>query len=96
MKVKMALNIIWTPALIILDRHLLDIGDQVIIGYQVILMSHVIKKNAKGLVLYTNKVKIGHNCFIGAGSRIGVGAVIPDNSNLPVCTDVRINEIYHS
>jgi UDP-3-O-[3-hydroxymyristoyl] glucosamine N-acyltransferase len=45
------------------------------------------------MALYTRTIKIGNDVFIGAGSRIGPGAMIADGIFLPVLTDVHINEV---
>lgn len=92
-------NVYWTPNVEITDRHLLDIGDRVVCGHKCKFLGHAIKpKGPKGprdqaMTLYTRTIKIGDDVFIGAGSRIGPGAVVADGIFLPVLTDVHINQV---
>jgi hypothetical protein len=99
---KVGRNVYWTPNVEVTDRHLLDIGDNVVMGHKCKLLGHAIKpkpgpkSGPKGgaVMLYTHTIKVGSNVFVGAGSRIGPGAVIPDGAYLPVLTDVHINQTY--
>jgi hypothetical protein len=85
-------NVYWTPNIEITDRSMLEIGDNVVFGHRCKLLGHAIKPAGKRMILYTRKISIGSDVFIGAGSRIGVGAVIADGVYLPVLTDVYINQ----
>jgi hypothetical protein len=85
-------NIYWTPNIEITDRSMLEIGDNVVFGHQCKLLGHAIKPTAKRMILYTKKITIGSDVFIGAGSRIGLGATIADGVYLPILTDVYINQ----
>ncbi len=82
----------WTPNVEITDRSLLEIGDRVVFGHKCKLLGHAIKPKGGAVILYLRRIKIGSDAFIGAGSRIGPGAVISDGSYLPVLTDVYINQ----
>jgi len=93
---KIGRGVLWTPNVEILDRHLLDIGDRVICGHKCKFLGHAIKPRGQELVLYTRTIKIGNDVFIGAGSRIGPGAVVADGIFMPVLTDVHINEVVES
>ncbi len=85
-------NIYWTPNIEITDRSQLKIGDNVVFGHKCKLLGHVIKPTGKRMILYTKKITIGRDVFIGAGSRIGVGASIANGVYLPILTDVYINQ----
>jgi len=86
-------GVYWTPNVEITDRHLLDIGDRVICGHKCKFLGHAIKPRGRVVTLYTRTIKIGDDVFIGAGSRIGPGAVVADGAFLPVLTDVHINQL---
>lgn len=86
-------SVYWTPNVEITDRHMLDIGDRVVCGHKCKFLGHAIKPKGKSLMLYTKTIRVGSDVFIGAGSRIGPGAVIHPGVFLPVLTDVHINEI---
>lgn len=89
---KIGRNIYWTPKLEIADRGLIEIGDNVVFGYGVQLYSHVIKPKNNNLMLYTKKITIGNNVFIGAGCRFGPGVKIKDETFIPVTTDIYPNK----
>lgn len=86
-------GVVWTPRVEIADRALLDIGDRVIFGHRVTLFSHVIDRRKNGeIMLYVKRVQIGNRAFIGAGCRLGPGAVIADEARVPLLTDLSVNE----
>jgi hypothetical protein len=85
-------KVYWTPNIEITDRSMLIIGDGVVFGHKCKLLGHAIKPTAKRMILYTKKITIGKDVFVGAGSRIGLGANIADGVYLPVLTDVYINQ----
>jgi hypothetical protein len=89
-------KVYWTPNIEITDRSLLEIGDRVVFGHKCKLLGHAIKPKGDAVILYLRAIRIGHDVFIGAGSRIGPGAVISDGSYLPVLTDVYINQAIES
>jgi hypothetical protein len=86
-------NVSWTPRVEIIDRSLIEIGDNVILGHKVIIVSHVVfrKKNGSQF-LYIKKVRIGSGSFIGAGSKFGPGTVISSNKIIPFETTLTINK----
>jgi hypothetical protein len=86
-------SVYWTPNIEITDRHLLDIGDRVVCGHKCKFLGHAIKPSGQKMSLYTRNIKVGNDVFIGAGSRIGPGAVIADGIFMPVLTDVHINQV---
>lgn len=85
-------KVYWTPNVEITDRSMLQIGDNVVFGHKCKLLGHAIKPTGKRMILYARKITIGNDVFIGAGSRVGVGATIADGVYLPVLTDVYINQ----
>lgn len=108
---KVGKRIYWTPRLELLDRTLLEIGDDVVFGHNSGLCAHLVVspeqyKQQKQLstdhaltlnegerpVLLVDKVKIGKNVFVGAGSRLGPGTVIDDGVSLPILTYLIANQ----
>ena len=85
-------RVYWTPNIEITDRSMLVIGDNVVFGHQCKLLGHAIKPTGRRMILYCKKITIGNLVFIGAGSRIGVGASVADGVYLPILTDVYINQ----
>ena len=74
----------WTPNVQILDRGLLTIGDRVVFGHQVSLISHAIKPKSNNLLLYVEGITIGNDVFLSAGVGMGPGVKIGKDSYLPV------------
>lgn len=70
-------------ALPIKEIYLLDIGDNVVISYGVNFITHDASYgaivNQKYIDLY-GKIKIGNNCFVGAGSTIIYGVSLGDKT----------------
>ena len=89
---KIGQNVYWTPKLELADRGLIEIGDNVTLGYGIELYSHVIKPKNNDLMLYVKKIKIGDNVFIGAGCRFGPGVNIKNETFIPVTTDLYPNK----
>jgi hypothetical protein len=79
---KVGARVYWTPALRLGDRALLDVGDDVIFGYDVGISSHLVKKTRKNVLLYVRRVTVGAGAFIGAGAIIGPGAVVEEGAIL--------------
>ncbi|MFN6569401.1 DapH/DapD/GlmU-related protein [Dendronalium sp. ChiSLP03b] len=72
----------------IADRGLIEIGDRVVVGHRVGIYSQVIKPRKQDLMLYVKKVKIGNNVFVGAGSHLGPGVVIDNNTFVAAVTNL--------
>lgn len=89
---KVGQGVYWTPSLEIADRSLLEVGDRVMFGHQVGLYGHAIKPKHDDLMLYVKPIKIGHNVFIGAGSRLAPGVVIQDGTYIPAISDLHPNQ----
>ncbi len=93
---KIGKNVLWTPNIEVIDRDSLIIGDNVLFGHQVMLISHVIMPSQDGFQLYQKKIEIEDNCFIGAGTRIGPGCRVPKGSLMPVESRLKVNETFQS
>jgi hypothetical protein len=90
---KIGHKIYWTPNIEVTDRSMIEVGHRVVFGHKCKLLGHAIKPKGGAPMLYLRKIKIGSDVFIGAGSRIGPGAVIEDGAYLPVLTDVYVNQV---
>ncbi|MFI5342626.1 MAG: acyltransferase [Chlamydiales bacterium] len=90
---KVGRRVHWTPRVEIIDRSLIEVGDDVIFGHKVIIVSHAITKKKNGIIrLYVKRVRIGSGVFIGAGSKLGPGTVIAPNQIVPFETLLTINK----
>lgn len=89
---KVGQQVYWTPGLEIADRGLLTIGSRVVIGHRVGLYAHVIKPKHQDLLLYVKGIYIGDDAFVGAGSRLGPGVVVPPGSYLGAGSDLYPNQ----
>lgn len=89
---KVGKGIYWTPQVEITDRSLLEIGDHVIFGHKTAFYNHVANPRKDKILLFVQRTSVESGCFIGAGSRIGPGATIEAGVQLPILTDVHINQ----
>jgi acetyltransferase-like isoleucine patch superfamily enzyme len=89
---KVGKNIYWTPNIEIDDRPLIEIGSHCIVGHKLHFLPHVITPRDGIMSLYVKKIKIGNECFLGAGSRLGPGVIIDDKTSIPILTDGQINQ----
>ena len=82
-------RIVWTPKFSILDRSFLQIGDDCVLGHDVQILTHFIRRSESGkMLLYLKTVKIGDRVMIGAASRLGPGATLESKVKLHILTDV--------
>ena len=86
-------QVTWTPAVQILDRSLLDIGDRVVFGHAAGLTSHVITRRKGRLRLLVKPITIGDGALIGSQCGIGPGAVIKPGAVVPVRGEVHIGQV---
>lgn len=93
---KIGKGIYWTPNVQIDDRPLTDIGHGVIIGHQLHFISHVILPHKNSLPLYVKRISVGDHCFLGAGSRLGPGVVVENDTCLPILTEGKINQRFET
>ena len=76
---------------VIKDPCVTEFGDNVTMGEYAVVYGHI-HNYGKG-TLEINKVKIGNNCAIGAGSIIMPGAVMQDNTTLAAGALVTKNQV---
>jgi hypothetical protein len=89
---KVGKNVYWTPSVEIDDRSMVEIGNYVIFGHKVELVSHVVGGKKGVFSLYSKNIVIGEGSFVGAGSRLGPGAELEAGCFLPVLSDIYIDE----
>ncbi len=87
-------RVYWTPAVEISDRGLLRIGDDVVFGHKVACYGHLIRVRDGQMRLTVHRISIGDRVFIGAGSRLGPGASIADDTVVPLLTDIGVGQTY--
>jgi hypothetical protein len=89
---KVGKNVYWTPNIELDDRSLLDIGNNCIVGHKLHFLPHVITPRDGKMSLLFKKITIGNNCFLGAGSRLGPGVMMDDDTSIPILTDGQIDQ----
>lgn len=89
---KVGKSVYWTPNVEIDDRSMVEIGDYVLFGHKVELVSHVVGGKKGVFSLYSKNIVIGEGSFVGAGSRLGPGAELEAGCFLPVLSDIYIDE----
>jgi len=89
---KIGKNVYWTPNIEIDDRSLIEVGDNCIVGHKLHFLPHIITPRDGIMSLLLKKIIIGNDCFLGAGSRLGPGVKLEDNTSIPILTDGQINQ----
>jgi hypothetical protein len=85
----------WPVRMDVLDRNLMDIGNRVVFAREVQLAAHVRQKmEGGGSRVLVRAVRVGSHAFIGASVRIGPGAAIPHNANVPAAAVIDVNETF--
>jgi acetyltransferase-like isoleucine patch superfamily enzyme len=88
-------GVTWPVRMDVIDRHLMDIGNRVTFDREVELVAHVRQKTeGAGSRVLVRAVRVGSHAFLGARVRVGPGATIPHNANVPAMTVVGVNETY--
>jgi acetyltransferase-like isoleucine patch superfamily enzyme len=83
----------WPVRMDVLDRQLMDIGNRVVFSHEVELAAHVRKKTDGGASrALVRRVRIGSYAFLGVSVRVGPGAVVPSNEQVPALAIVHVNE----
>jgi hypothetical protein len=83
---KIGKGVFWTPRVDIIDRGLVEIGDEVVVGHLVTMCSHMVAEIEGKPSLIVKKIIIGERSFIGADSQFGPGAVVTPKSKIKVKT----------
>lgn len=91
---KVGKDVTWANYIAITDRSRLVIGNNVFFGNLIYLSSYVVTQteNYKACMIFKS-IKIGNQVFIGAGCNISAG-VIEDNAQVPILTNLSINQKY--
>jgi len=85
----------WPVRMDVLDRDQMEIGNRVVFAREVELSAHVRRKtDGEGLRVLVRPPRIGSYAFVGAGARVGPGAVIPHNVSVPPLTVVDVNATF--
>ena len=89
-------GVIWTPHIDVLDRGLLQIEDGVLLGYKVILSSHLVFMKDGEHYVYCNRIKIGKSTLIGGVSILGPGVKIGEGCRINVSSIIYPDQIIPS
>jgi len=89
---KIGHQVYWTPSVEIIDRGLIEVGDRTVFGHKALACSHVIKPKRNNLMLYVQKIEIGHDVFVGAGVQFSAGAKVTDGAYIPFGTLVYVGK----
>jgi len=88
-------GVTWPVRIDVLDRNLVDIGNRVTFERDVELAAHVRQKTEGGAArVLVRTVRIGSHAFLGARVRVGPGASVPHNANVPAAVVVGVNESF--
>jgi hypothetical protein len=70
---------------LVLDRYLLHIGEDVVLGTNSLLASHIVERNKTGdYVLSVAPLEIGDRATLGARAAIGPGCRISSDETVPL------------
>lgn len=88
---KIGKNVLWTPRVLIVDRPFLDIGDDVIIGTETRMTSHLANalKDERRVEVVLGIIKIGNGATLGGGSNTFPGGQVKPNQVIPAMGVVR-------
>lgn len=89
-------RVYWAPTVEITDRSLITIGDDVVFGHRAACYGHLIRIKNGEMRLTVRRIRIGDRVFIGAGSRLGPGARIADDTVVPLLTDIGVGKTYEN
>jgi len=94
---KIGRNVYWTPQVEIMDRNLVNVGDNVVFGHRVFCSSHIIKRKPGGrIALLVKRIEIGGRAFIGAGANLGPGVEVTPGAFVPAGMDLYPNSTFES
>lgn len=79
---KIGKAVYWTPRVEIVDRGLVEVGDNAVFGHISALCSHMVADIEGKPALVIKTIKIGERAFIGADSQLGPGAEVPARTKL--------------
>ena len=75
-------NVFWTPGVEVVDRPLITIGHQVVVGQKTYLSAHVIVKRNSKTFLFLRPISIGDTAIIGAFSVLSAGALVGSSETI--------------
>ena len=75
---KIGQRVHWTPRVEIVDRSLIEIGDNAVMGHLSILCSHLVTPIDGRASLIIQKVRIGKRAVVGGKVGLGPGSIVND------------------
>lgn len=91
---KIGKNVYWVPTVTVLDRGLIEVGDNVIFGHLSAISSHTVEPSLSKLYVYVQWVRIGENVLVGGESRLGPGSHIEAGAFVPFRHTVLPGEVF--
>lgn len=84
-------NVLWTPRVLIVDRPFLKVGDDVIIGTDARMTSHLANtlKDDRRCELFLDSIQIGNGATLGGGSNTYPGGRVKENQIIEAMGVVR-------
>lgn len=89
---KIGKNVFFVPNIVIHDRGLLELGDNIVFGDKCYLSSHFLEVKSGRFFSYVKKIKIESNVFIGAMTHMGPGTHIKSNQKIATGTIFTVNQ----
>jgi hypothetical protein len=79
---KIGKNVYWTPRVEIVDRGLMEVGNNVVVGHISGFCSHMVADIDGKPALVVKKIILGDRVFVGADTQMGPGANVPPKTKL--------------
>jgi hypothetical protein len=79
---KIGARVFFGPKMVIHDRAMLEIGNDVIFGQGATLSPHLLQPRGDRMILILKKIKIGHDCLVGGRSYMGPGCELSPRHSL--------------
>ncbi len=79
---KIGKNVYWTPRVEIVDRGLMEVGHNVVVGHISGFCSHMVADIDGKPALVVKKIILGDRVFVGADTQMGPGANVPPKTKL--------------
>jgi hypothetical protein len=79
---KIGKNVYWTPRVEVVDRGLMEVGSNVVVGHISGFCSHMVADIDGKPALVVKKIILGDRVFVGGDTQMGPGAIVPPRTKL--------------